>query len=222
MPSLAGFRRILFSGINRTADRTITRSLLLLAIGMMIPAYEASAFLRPAPKGSVAATPEVEASEVDAPTGHESRRAIDSRPLLDPKNPDIGRLQRIEEATRHLPYDTTGFPDWMRALREGQIKPRSDLQGRGEMEILDLDIIMKNTREMPNVRFPHRSHTMWLACSNCHPYPFKTEAGSTSIRMADIFRGEYCGMCHDRVAFITFFSCNRCHSVPQGQGSDTK
>jgi hypothetical protein len=33
--------------------------------------------------------------------------------------------------------------------------------------------------------------------------------------MADIFRGQYCGMCHDRVAFITFFSCMRCHSVPQ-------
>jgi c(7)-type cytochrome triheme protein len=77
---------------------------------------------------------------------------------------------------------------------------------------------MKNTKEMPFVRFPHYAHTLWLDCSNCHPAPFEPRSGSTSITMADIFRGKYCGMCHDRVAFITFFSCQRCHSVPQPGG----
>jgi hypothetical protein len=33
--------------------------------------------------------------------------------------------------------------------------------------------------------------------------------------MINIFRGQYCGKCHDRVAFVTFFSCYRCHSQPQ-------
>lgn len=218
MPNFAGIREKFIPRRWAPKIRPLAKSFLLIALGVALPAIEASAFLRAAPKPPAGSSANIEAadSEIPTPSGHESRRAIDSRSLLDPNNPDIDRLQKIEEATRHLPYDPIGFPDWMRALREGLIQPRSDLQGRGGMEILDLDIIMKNTREMPNVRFPHRSHTMWLACSNCHPYPFKAQAGSTSIRMADIFRGEYCGMCHDRVAFITFFSCSRCHSVPQG------
>lgn len=144
-----------------------------------------------------------------------ARRAIEASPLLDPDNPDYGRLQNVVEATRHMPYDANQFPDWMKALNEGLIQPRAGLTGNEKMQVLDLDIIMRNTKEMPFVRFPHRSHTQWLACSNCHPTPFKEQAGSSQIRMADIFRGKFCGMCHDRVAFITFFSCFRCHSVPQ-------
>ncbi len=83
-------------------------------------------------------------------------------------------------------------------------------------EVLDLDVIMRNTREMPPVRFPHKAHTLWLACANCHPEPFEPRAGANRIAMADIFRGRYCGVCHDRVAFITFYSCPRCHSVGAG------
>ena len=36
------------------------------------------------------------------------------------------------------------------------------------MQVLKLDIVMRNTAEMPYVTFPHESHTMWLECSNCH------------------------------------------------------
>lgn len=148
---------------------------------------------------------------------HPARRAILEHPIHDPDNPDLGRLQTIDAATADFPKDAIGFPDWMRALREGKIQPRADLEGKGRMEVLDQDVILKNTKGMPWVRFPHRSHTEWLACGNCHPQPFPMRAGATAIRMEDIFRGRFCGMCHDRVAFITFFSCFRCHSVPQPQ-----
>lgn len=192
---------------------------LLVALALLAPfvaalPMEAHAFLRAAPK-EVPLPQDSPAASSQAPRSHHARQAIEEKTLYDPQNPDISRLQKMEEATRDLPYDTVGFPDWMRALREGLITPRSDLSGKGSMEILDMDIIMKNTKEMPYVRFPHRSHTLWLACSNCHPAPFKPIAGSSAIQMADIFRGQYCGMCHDRVAFVTFFSCSRCHSVPQ-------
>ena len=135
--------------------------------------------------------------------------------IADRTSADSRNLQPYKEATAHLPKDATGFPDWMKALREGLIKPRAGLAPNASMNVLDLDIVMKNTKEMPNVRFPHLSHTMWLDCSNCHPTPFEPKAGAASIKMADIFRGQFCGMCHDRVAFVTFFSCFRCHSVPQ-------
>lgn len=144
-----------------------------------------------------------------------ARKVIEAVNFLDDNNPDRNSLQRIEEATRHLPYDANGFPDWMKALKQGLIKPRSSLSGKESMEVLDLDIVMRNTKEMPFVKFPHRSHTEWLACSNCHPDPFPAKAGASEIRMVNIFRGQFCGKCHDRVAFVTFFSCDRCHSQPQ-------
>lgn len=146
---------------------------------------------------------------------HAARRAVSGTDFHDPANPDLQHLQRYEDAVRALPHDANGFPDWMRALREGVISPRNGLQPGDRMDVLDLDIVMRNTKEMPWVRFPHLSHTLWLACSNCHPEPFEPRTGATRIQMADIFRGRYCGMCHDRVAFVTFFSCVRCHSVPQ-------
>ncbi len=189
------------------------RFLLALATLITLLIGEAEAFLRAAKEAAEAPSPP---SAATTSSGHQAREAIDRHGVHDPANPDRDRLQTIGEATRHLPYDANGFPDWMRALREGLINPRADLKGQEAMNVLDLDVVMKNTREMPHVKFPHRSHTLWLACANCHPAPFKAQAGANEIRMADIFRGNYCGLCHDRVAFITFFSCQRCHSVPQG------
>lgn len=150
-----------------------------------------------------------------APEVSPARQSLGKVDFYDPNNPDLIHLQRHDEAVAGLPKDANGFPDWMRALRNGSIRPRTGLTPDAGMSVFDLDVIMKNTREMPWVRFPHAAHTLWLDCSNCHPQPFEPRAGATPITMADIFRGKYCGMCHDRVAFVTFFSCQRCHSEPQ-------
>lgn len=171
------------------------------------------AFLRAVPPS--AASLADEGSVAGAVEAHAARRTIERSDFYDPANPGNRALQRHDDATRQLPQDNVGFPDWMKALLQGGITPRSDLSGKGEMDVLDLDVVMRNTKEMPNVRFPHRAHTLWLACSNCHPAPFAPVAGANRIQMADIFRGQFCGMCHDRVAFVTFYSCSRCHSVPQ-------
>lgn len=78
---------------------------------------------------------------------------------------------------------------------------------------MDFDIIMKNTMQMPWVRFPHKPHTQWLACSNCHPKIFIPREHANPISMTKVLRGQYCGVCHDKVAF-SLFMCERCHSVP--------
>ena len=83
------------------------------------------------------------------------------------------------------------------------------------MQVLDLDIIMKNTAQMPWVKFPHSAHTLWLDCSNCHGAIFEPKTGANPIDMAKIFRGESCGVCHTKVAFTVLFACERCHSVLQ-------
>lgn len=199
-----------------TTRRWASLPLLWLACAGAVTAQPlpALAFLRPvtpAPAATEPAPPPLPAPREENP----ARQSLGKEDFYDPTNPDLVHLQRHDEAVAALPKDSNGFPDWMRALRNGSIKPRTGLTPGAGMTVFDLDVIMKNTKEMPHVRFPHSAHTMWLDCSNCHPRPFEPRAGSTPITMADIFRGKYCGMCHDRVAFVTFFSCQRCHSVPQ-------
>lgn len=166
---------------------------------------------------AVKPTPAPESVPVpQAPQENAARQSLTKEDFYDPGNPDLVHLQRHDDALGALPKDANGFPDWMRALRDGRIQPRTGLTpDTSSMPAFDLDVIMKNTKEMPHVRFPHRAHTLWLDCSNCHPQPFEPRAGATAITMTDIFRGKYCGMCHDRVAFVTFLSCQRCHSQPQ-------
>jgi len=157
------------------------------------------------------------AAATDTPATPET--GADATRFYDSKNPDVQALQQSAAVRSGLPLDKRGAIDWMAALRSGAITPRADLHGTGKQEVLDLDVILKNTREMPYVKFPHRAHTEWLACSNCHDKIFVPKAGANPISMEKIFRGEYCGACHDRVAFITHYSCERCHSVPQANGA---
>lgn len=138
------------------------------------------------------------------------------RMYYDDASPDRQLLQQAGEALAKLPRDKRGAVDWMAAMRTGAIAPRANLDGTQAPQVLDQDIILKNTKEMPWVKFPHNSHTEWLACSNCHDSLFVPKAGANPISMDRIFRGEYCGACHGRVAFITHYACERCHSVPQG------
>ena len=136
--------------------------------------------------------------------------------FYDASNPDHQKLQKANEALAGFPVDKKGYVDWMKAKKSGIITPRSGLENAKPLDVLDLDVVMKNTREMPYVTFPHNSHTQWLSCANCHDEIFVPKAGANPISMSRIFEGKDCGVCHDKVAFITFFSCERCHNVPHG------
>ena len=76
------------------------------------------------------------------------------------------------------------------------------------------EVLLRNTGEMPMVRFPHRQHPAWLDCTNCHPPAtlFEQKAGATRINLLLILSGEKCGLCHGAVAF-PLTECKRCHSV---------
>lgn len=135
--------------------------------------------------------------------------------LHDPENPAINVLQEPAEALLQLPPDTAGnMVSWVKALRENYITPRTNIYPETKVKILDMDIIMENTGEMPMVRFPHKAHTEWLACKNCHDILFKEKVGANPINMFAILSGEYCGRCHSAVAF-PLTECLRCHSVPR-------
>lgn len=135
--------------------------------------------------------------------------------IRDPTNPAISVFQEPAEAMGSFPRDAKGLTDWVKALDDGLIDPRKGLHGEEQMFPVDFDVIFKNTGSMPNVRFPHRQHTEWLTCANCHPLIFIPQAGGNPVNMAAIIEGRYCGVCHGKVAFAPTMNCGRCHSVPR-------
>lgn len=130
----------------------------------------------------------------------------------DPESDAINRLQQPEEAMRSLPRANDGnFVNWVKALKSGAIEPRAEVETAGQMKLDKLEVTFRNTGSMPTVTFSHTVHTEWLACSNCHDALFKRKAGTTDIRMIDIFKGKSCGVCHGNVAFPPG-QCFRCHN----------
>ena len=139
--------------------------------------------------------------------------SIEDDGLHDPSNDAIKTLQNPVVAMKDFPFDRRGGVNWVQAIDQGVVAPRTSLQGDQEMNMMDMDIYLKNTGEMPWVRFPHLAHTRWLDCSNCHPAIFLPQRGANKIGMDAIISGQYCGRCHDKVAF-PLWTCERCHSVP--------
>ena len=121
-------------------------------------------------------------------------------------------LQEPAEAMANLPVDANGRINWVKTLQNGHIAPRNGVTGTEKMKVVDLDITMKNTASMPHVLFSHKVHTQWLTCSNCHSRIFLPQIGGNFITMAKIVEGEYCGVCHGKVAFSSL-DCERCHTV---------
>lgn len=122
-------------------------------------------------------------------------------------------LQKPAEAFVDFPEAKTGNRvDWVKAVDSGIINPRHDLTDTNiKPMVLDMNIVMQVKGSMPDVVFPHRQHTRWLDCSNCHPAIFIPQSGANKMSMADNLLGKRCGICHGRVAF-PLTSCTKCHS----------
>lgn len=133
----------------------------------------------------------------------------------DPENPALKELQEPSQALSTLPRDSAGnLVDWMRALNERVITPRANLDADAAVRLREDDILLNLRGGMPIVRFPHRSHTQWLDCSNCHEHLFKSQAGANRLSMFQILQGEQCGVCHGAVSF-PLTECARCHNTPR-------
>ncbi len=144
-------------------------------------------------------------------------RELSNDNIHDPEGPAIDVLQQPAEALAKLPQDTSGnMVNWVKALEEGVINPRTNLWPETKVKIRNNDLFLENTGEMPVVRFPHRAHTLWLDCKNCHEKYFISKEGANPITMMKILQGNYCGRCHGAVAF-PLTECDRCHSVPRNK-----
>lgn len=155
------------------------------------------------------------APKVEKPAGP-TWQSITEDGLHDPTNPAISLLQQPVEALSVLPRAQDGNQvDWVAALRNGYIQPRTNIFPETKIRVLDLDILMEDTAGENMVLFPHRAHTEWLDCKNCHDRIFIAKRGANSnINMLSILQGYACGQCHGAVAF-PLTQCERCHSVPQ-------
>lgn len=133
--------------------------------------------------------------------------------IHDPTADGTMMLQPPREAFAALPKSRSGnYVDWNRAIDDMLIAPRSDIRNADMNAIvLDLNIVRQVKGSMPDVVYPHKQHTQWLDCSNCHPAIFIPMKGANQISMAAILMGEKCGVCHGKVAFPVS-ECRRCHS----------
>ena len=133
--------------------------------------------------------------------------------IHDPENIGTSILQHPKEAFQALSKSSSGNRvDWVAALEKREIAPRFDLQDAEKQPMmLDLNIVREVKGSMPDVVYPHKQHTEWLDCSNCHPAIFVPQKGANEISMASILLGEKCGVCHGKVAFPVS-ECRKCHS----------
>lgn len=133
--------------------------------------------------------------------------------IHDSENDGTGLLQPPKNAFDQLTRSNSGNRvDWVRSLQNSQITPRYDrLDDSVKPVVMDLNIVREVKGSMPDVVYPHKQHTEWLDCSNCHPAIFIPQKGANQISMASILLGQQCGVCHGKVAFPVS-ECRKCHS----------
>jgi c(7)-type cytochrome triheme protein len=174
----------------------------------------------PAPSSNVAATQAVAAAPLASVNAFNRllRPSQRNRPpaedqIHDPGNDGTLALQPPLVAFNDLTRSNAGNRvDWVKSLREGKIAPRADrLDANAVPAVMDLNIVREVKGSMPDVVYPHKAHTEWLDCSNCHPAIFIPQKGANQISMAAILLGQKCGVCHGKVAFPVS-ECRLCHS----------
>jgi c(7)-type cytochrome triheme protein len=116
---------------------------------------------------------------------------------------------------KNFPRDAIGTVDWVKAIKEGYVKPHDSLDlNAPPTPPFKFNVEIPAVGSMPNVIFPHEAHTLWLQCGNCHPDIFVMKKGANPISMVKIANGEFCGRCHGRISF-PLANCTRCHVKPK-------
>jgi c(7)-type cytochrome triheme protein len=105
--------------------------------------------------------------------------------------------------------------DWEAAEAKGMIRPLDFVEGisirRSPLKMEKEISIESRGTWMSDVMFSHKKHAVWTGCEVCHPEIFpSTKQGTVKYSMFQIVGSEYCGVCHDKVAF-PIIECQRCH-----------
>ncbi len=109
--------------------------------------------------------------------------------------------------------------DWEEAEARGFIQPIDFLPGvsmvRAPLAVQkDFSIASAPRGWMSDIIFSHKKHALWNGCEVCHPDIFPSvKKGTLKYSMFQIVDGQYCGVCHNHVAF-PLNDCQRCHANP--------
>lgn len=131
------------------------------------------------------------------------------------------------EKAKFTEFMKRGFPpteygdgiDWSKAVKRNIVTPAGYIYTPGSAMISSKVVAFtpKFGRIQPAV-FPHAQHGDWMDCSMCHPDLFPLDGKrTTEMSKKAILKGEYCGLCHLRVAF-PMNDCPRCHSGMTSDG----
>lgn len=181
---------------------------------------EAKPVEAPAPAAAPAATAQAPAASGDVNSFNRLLKPVGKRNppppedgIHDPSNDGTHALLPPLTAYAGLPKSFAGNRvNWVEAIGQKKINPRWDRNDpNAEPVVMDLNIVREVKGSMPDVVYPHKQHTEWLDCSNCHPAIFVPQKGANAISMAAILLGEKCGVCHGKVAFPVS-ECRICHS----------
>lgn len=146
---------------------------------------------------------------------HDGKVAFGQEQCRKCHNGEIGYGKEKLPALLSLPLVKTGFGDridWVASLRKGAVKPRNYLKSESREPPFDRELSLEaEWVKFPPAIFPHKAHTEWLSCSNCHPDIFNIKKKTTlHFSMPLLLKGEFCGVCHLGVAF-PMNDCKRCH-----------
>lgn len=108
--------------------------------------------------------------------------------------------------------------DWEKAEAQKLVAPVDFLEGisirRAPLKSQEDFSITSRSSWMTDIIFSHKKHAVWNGCEVCHPEIFSSvKRGTVKYTMLQISDGQYCGLCHGRVAF-PLFDCERCHVTP--------
>jgi len=120
--------------------------------------------------------------------------------------------------TGKLPKNNPGnLVNWEEAEAQGLIQPIDFLSGVSTKRpslTAQKDFAIVSKGWMPDIIFSHKKHALWNGCEVCHPEVFPSvKKGTVKYSMFEIMDGQYCGLCHGRVAFPLNY-CHRCHAKP--------
>ena len=135
----------------------------------------------------------------------------------------VAREYEFTTFTEKLPKAPLGNGiNWEEAEAKGLIKLVDFLEGvsiqRPSLKAQKDFSITVRSSWMDKVLFSHKKHAVWNGCEVCHPEIFPSvQKGTMKYSMFQIAEGQYCGVCHDKVAF-PLQDCQRCHTEPVGMG----
>jgi c(7)-type cytochrome triheme protein len=113
-----------------------------------------------------------------------------------------------------------GAPAGSAAMQEAPQEPAKETAEEDEEHGGDIVFHVVSRTQKYSVVYSHDAHiAAGIECEECHDKPFEKVLGKNRFKMADINRGQYCGVCHNETpdasvkhpAFAPKKNCEKCH-----------